>query len=117
VITCSNCTAVNGISSFPINSIPIYTWTATTGVWNSAGSDYRSVYSSKVVLASSGISINEGSGSSTTVSVDQSVVSLRVSVPANSSSTCTTGTFAASSSYYYFCISTNTWVRAALATF
>jgi hypothetical protein len=41
----------------------------------------------------------------------------RVAVPATSTSACAVGQEAASSTYFYACVATNTWVRAALSTF
>jgi len=43
-------------------------------------------------------------------------VGVRVSVPATSTSTGVVGQFSADSSWFYICTATNTWVRAALAT-
>jgi hypothetical protein len=43
-------------------------------------------------------------------------VGIRVAVPASASATGVAGTWAADASHFYYCSSTNTWVRAPLAT-
>lgn len=43
-------------------------------------------------------------------------IGVKVTVPSTASSTCVAGNWAADASYYYACTATNTWVRAALAT-
>jgi hypothetical protein len=48
--------------------------------------------------------------------VDATIVSLRTSVPPTSSTACAAGVWATDSSYYYLCVSLNSWRRAALAT-
>lgn len=50
-LTCaSGCVAVNPISAFPADSVPLWTWTVSAGVWNSSGgTDQRAFLSSKVV--------------------------------------------------------------------
>jgi hypothetical protein len=42
---------------------------------------------------------------------------IRVSAPASSGAACTTGQYATTSTFAYFCVANNTWVRAALSTF
>ena len=74
-ITCSTgCQAQTGISSFPINTIPIATWTATNGTWDAqGGSDWRAWLSTKVLNAGQGIVVIDTGGTST-VAVDATVV-------------------------------------------
>src|SRR6266478_2257713 len=43
VVTCSGCTSVTGITSFPSTSIPIWTWASTSGIWAGSGVDRRAV--------------------------------------------------------------------------
>ncbi len=113
----SGCTAQSGITSFPPDSIPLFTWSATSGTWDSAGGvDQRAVFSSKSILAGAGLTTTESSGK-TTVAVDSTLVGLHASVPANSGSACTTGAWAMDTSFYYICVSTNVWRRAALSSF
>ncbi len=112
----AGCTAQSGVTSFPADSIPLFTWSATGGTWDAAGGlDQRALLSSKSIVASTGLTSAESSGK-TVVTVDSTIVSLRTSVPATSSAACVTGTWATDSSYYYLCVSLNSWRRAALST-
>jgi hypothetical protein len=36
-VVCSGCTHVGSTTSYPIDAIPLWTWTATTGTWDSSG--------------------------------------------------------------------------------
>lgn len=56
-LSCSGlCVAVNGITAYPPDSIPIWTWTATSGTWDSSGgTDQRAFLSQKVVSCGSGL--------------------------------------------------------------
>lgn len=111
----SVCSAVSGISGFPVDSFPIAIWTASSGTWGS-GIDVRAPYGRDLVTTSSGLisSLIQGV---LTISADPSVISLRVAVPASSSVACTQGTWASDANYFYLCIATNTWKRTALSTF
>jgi len=112
----AGCVAQSGITAFPVDAIPLFTWSATSGIWNSGGGvDQRALLSSKSVLASTGLTSAESSGK-TVLTVDSTIVSLRTSVPPTSSTACATGSWATDSSYYYLCVSLNSWRRAALAT-
>jgi len=111
----AGCAAQSGITSFPADAIPLFTWSATSGAWDAAGGvDQRAVLSSKIVVASTGLTSTESSGK-TVVSVDSTVVSLRTSVPATSSSACAAGSWALDTSYYYVCVTLNSWRRVALS--
>ena len=116
--TCnSGCTAVTAVTAFPADSIPLFTWSATSGTWDATGgADRRAFLSSKSVLAGTGIITVEVSGK-TQLSADTSVIGLRVAAPATSSSACTTGSWATNGSFFYLCTATNVWGRAALSTF
>lgn len=48
--------------------------------------------------------------------VEGSVLATKVAVPASATAVGTVGQWAADASYYYVCVATNTWVRAALTT-
>jgi hypothetical protein len=114
------CTAVcavrNGVSAFPPGSIPLATVTATAGAWNGNGiTDYRGFLSAASIAAGSGIS-STVAGPTTTLSIDSSVVSLKVAAPASASTACTPGSWATDGGYYYLCVATNQWKRAALAS-
>jgi len=74
-ITCGgSCVAVPGVTGFPINSMPLYTWTAANAVWDSNGGvDLRGWLSANPVLGGAGIATVIAAGQ-TTVSVDGAVV-------------------------------------------
>lgn len=112
----AGCTAVSGVTDFPANSIPIATWTSNSGVWDpTGGMDRRAFQSNRFLVAGTGIITVESAGQ-TTVSVDQAQIGVRVSVPATATTTCTSGSWAADSSFFYICHSTNTWKRTAIST-
>lgn len=70
----SPCTAAAGVAAFPVNSIPLYTWSATGGAWDAGGGlDKRALLSGKIVSAGTGIATLD-TGSNTTVSVDSALV-------------------------------------------
>jgi hypothetical protein len=74
-ITCGgSCVAAPGVTGFPINSMPLYTWTAANALWDSNGGvDLRGWLSSNPVLGGAGIA-TVVAGGQTTVSVDSAVV-------------------------------------------
>ena len=112
----SGCIALSGVTAFPTDSIPLFTWTATGGTWDVSGHvDFRSFLAAKSVASGVGLLSTDVSGVAT-LSVDTTVVGLRVAVPATSSSSCTPGAWSADSSFYYVCVASNTWKRAGVAT-
>jgi len=54
----------------------------------------------------SGFSLTDGGGS----------CAVRVNAPSSAGANCTVGQYAATSTFFYVCVATNTWVRAALGT-
>jgi hypothetical protein len=80
-ITCSGCNSVAGVLSYPVNTIPIYTWTAVNGVWTT-GIDNRAMLSTKLFQASTGLTVVD-TGAQTTLGIDTAVVPTYVT--ANSS--------------------------------
>lgn len=116
--SCSTgCTAQSGVSGFPADAIPLFTWTATSGAWDaSGGTDQRAFLSSQVLASTTGIQITQTSGQNS-IGVDTTVVGLRVAVPSTSSASCVTGTWASDTNFYYVCVSANTWKRATLSSF
>jgi hypothetical protein len=73
-LSCSaGCTAVSGIAAFPVNSIPLFTWSATSNTWNPTGVDQRALLSAKTVSAGTGI-ITVEFGAQTQVAVDSATV-------------------------------------------
>jgi hypothetical protein len=117
-LTCSGCTYVSGVTSFPSNSIPLFSWTAIAGAFDAAGgTDFRAFMSAKNFISGMGMLITETAGSST-ISVDPSIVITQVLVaPATSIAPCTSGQFSTDSNYYYVCVATDTWKRVALNSF
>ncbi|HWB82787.1 MAG TPA: hypothetical protein VG675_01520 [Bryobacteraceae bacterium] len=74
-LTCSaGCAAQSGITGFPLNSVPLYTWTATSGTWDATGgADSRAFLSAKALTAGTGI-IAVDAGPQTTIAVDSATV-------------------------------------------
>ena len=110
------CVAQSGVTAFPIDSIPVFTWTVTNGVLDLlGGSDSRAFLSTKNVLPGTGLTTLENNGA-TLLSVDQAVVGLRFPAPATSATPCTTGSWATNGAFFYVCVSTNLWNRVALTS-
>ena len=125
-VTCSaGCTAVSGVTSFPADSIPLATWTATgttsdtppvPGKWDvDGGIDFRGFLSTKAIAAGAGLVSVELNGLAT-LSVDSTLYGARVGVPSTATTTCVSGSWAASTSYFYACVAENTWRRVAVAS-
>jgi hypothetical protein len=74
-LTCAlPCLAVAGVTAFPVNAIPLFTWTATSGTWDTAGaSDKRAFLSGKTLNAGTGI-VTLDTGSAMSISVDSAAV-------------------------------------------
>ncbi len=74
-VACSaGCIQQAGVTSFPANVIPIYSWTATNGSWDTAGGrDQRAFLSAKPISGGAGIIATEAPGQ-TTVAVDTGVI-------------------------------------------
>jgi hypothetical protein len=74
-VACSaGCTQQAGITSFPPNVLPVYTWTATNGTWDATGGhDERAFLDSKVLAGGQGIIVTEASNQST-LAVDNGVI-------------------------------------------
>jgi len=61
----SGCTVTTG-SAFPSDSVPIFTWTATSGTWDALGAtDNRAVLSSQVNLPGAGVNVTHAGGKDT----------------------------------------------------
>jgi hypothetical protein len=74
VAASAGCLAQPSVTAFPADSIPLYTWTATSGTWDALGGrDVRGWLSNKGISAGTGIATIE-SGGRTTVGVDSAVV-------------------------------------------
>lgn len=115
-LTCTTgCTAASGITQFPANSIPLATWTASSGTWGT-GTDLRSFFSIDNYIVGTGL-LSTLSSTSAQLSIDTSLVPTWVSAPASSGQTCTTNTLAKDTSYLYVCTAGGTWMRAAFAAY
>ena len=82
-LTCAGvCGAVSGITAFPVGSIPLYTWTATNGIWDtSGGSDKRAFLSTRSLGGGTGI-VALDTGTQTVVAVDSAIVPTYLAVSA-----------------------------------
>jgi len=115
-LTCgSGCVAQSGVTAFPVDSIPLWIWSATNGTWNPSGTDERAFLSAKSLISGLGIATTDQLGQ-TVVAIDPTVVGAQVAAPATSSSACTQGNWATDQSFFYLCVSNNAWKRAALST-
>ena len=116
VVCSSGCVAVAGITAFPSDSVPLFTWTATNGTWDAAGgTDRRAFQSTTNLSAGTGLLGTTASGR-TTLSIDPTLVGIWAPVPATSSSPCAQGAWSMNASYYYVCVATNSWLRVTLTT-
>lgn len=116
-VGCSGCISQGGVTAFPADAIPLFTWSATNGTWDANGGvDQRAFLSSKSLTVGVGITSTEISGK-TQLSADTSVIGLRTGAPGTSSTACTMGSWATDGSFFYLCTNTNVWMRAALSSF
>lgn len=114
-VTCTGC-VLEAATDFPADAVPLYRWTASSGTWDSnGGTDMRAFLSTRAIAAGNGVTIAEASGQ-VTIGIDPAVIANRVEVPASSATGCTSGGWAADTSYYYVCVADNTWRRLALST-
>jgi hypothetical protein len=115
-VSCNGCAAQSGVTSFPADSVPIATWSVTNGSLDpTGGQDFRAVLGTKNLIAGPGVTASDTNGN-TVVSVDTSLVSLRVAAPASSTSACQAGSWSFDSNYFYVCVTTNTWRRSQLSS-
>ena len=115
-LTCSaNCSLQDGVTSFPADSVPLYTWSATNGEWDlGGGADLRAFISAKPLQSGLGLTSTE-IGGKTVFEIDTALISLRTPVPASSNSACVPGSWAMDSSFLYLCAGPSAWRRVALA--
>jgi hypothetical protein len=112
-LTCAGCTAESGVTNFPPDVVPVAMWTASNGAW-AVQTDSRAFLSKDRANTGTGLTTTIGADYQT-ISVDASVVGLRTPAPASAGSSCTSGAWAADTSYYYICVATNTWRRIAIS--
>lgn len=93
VVCSSGCATAAGVAGFPVNSIPLFTWTALPTGWDAAGGhDSRAYLSSKILSAGTGMILVE-SGPQSTLGVDTTLIPTYTT----GASTLAFGTLAASS--------------------
>lgn len=109
------CVAQSGISAFPVNSLPLFIWSATSGQWAATGTNARAFLSGKTITAGAGLTATEVAGQ-TILSTDPAVVAMRVAAPATATSPCSPGAWSASSTFYYVCVGVDTWRRVGLVS-
>lgn len=115
-VACSSCSVQPGVTSFPQDSIAVETWPVTNGALNAAGGqDFRAMLGTKNVVAGQGIVTTDANGSAV-VSVDSTLIGLRVATPGSSTSACDAGSWSYDANYIYICTAPNTWRRAQLAS-
>ena len=116
-VTCgSGCTATPGVTGFPAGTIPLFTWTATNGTWDATGGvDWRAFQSTANVNTGGGL-LGTAANGVTTISIDPTMVGVRMPVPPSSASSCAQGSWASDTSFFYVCVASNTWRRGALTT-
>jgi hypothetical protein len=121
-LACGNCTVQSGVTGFPSDALPLYTWTATwitsqPAVFDAnGGEDQRALLSAGKTIAPGVGLIAADVGPTTTVALDTTVVGLRVAVPATATSACDSGSWAADASYLYICFQANSWRRVAVTS-
>jgi hypothetical protein len=82
LICAGGCGAVSGVTTFPVGSIPLFTWTATSGLWDiSGGVDKRAFLSTRSLGSGTGI-VALDTGTQTVVAVDSATVPTYLSVAA-----------------------------------
>lgn len=90
---CTGCVAVPGTTGFPADSIPLYSWVAPNGTWESSGTDRRSWISRNTIQGGTGI-VTVEAGGQTSIAVDGTVVptylrnSVSLDFPLITSNTC-----------------------------
>jgi hypothetical protein len=73
-LSCTGCTAASGITGFPPNAVPLFTWLAVNNTWYTGGpTDFRAFLGSQNLTAGTGITV-ANSGSTMLVGVDTAVV-------------------------------------------
>ncbi len=115
-LTCSGlCNAQSGITSFPSDAIPLFSWHATNGTWDPTGSDERAFIGSKDIYVGPGLTATETSGH-TTVAADPTLIALYTTPPGASTNACAAGYWSSDANFYYICIAQNTWRRVPISS-
>ena len=66
-VTCSGCTVATGVQSFPWDAIPLFRWSASSGVWESVGTDLNASLRREVLVAGENITLAQN-GDATIIS-------------------------------------------------
>jgi hypothetical protein len=115
-VACTGCAAQSGITSFPPDAVLLGTWSVTNGSLDlNGGQDFRAPLGTKNVVAGPGIAATDTNGAAV-LSVDTTLVGLRVSVPPLSTSACQVGSWSYDANFMYVCVASNSWRRAPLAS-
>ncbi len=111
-LSCSAaCVASPGITGFPADAVPVAIWAATNGAWAATGGDVRAVLNKDFIRI--GLGLISVSGNYQQISVDQTIVPTRVTVPPTSTSSCVSSSWAADTAFLYICVAPSTWRRVA----
>lgn len=87
-LTCnSGCTAASGVTAFPVGSIPLASWSATSGTWGT-GTDLRALLAIDNYIAGAGLQAAVGPNS-TQLNVDPTLVLERGAISGTGSTLCT----------------------------
>jgi predicted nucleic acid binding AN1-type Zn finger protein len=70
-VTCSGCTVATGVQSFPWDAIPLFRWSASSGVWESVGTDLNASLRREVLVAGENITLAQN-GDATIISATPS---------------------------------------------
>src|SRR6476646_10080252 len=70
-VTCSGCTVATGVQSFPWDAIPLFRWSASSGVWESVGTDLNAPLRREVLVAGENITLAQN-GDATIISATAS---------------------------------------------
>lgn len=76
-LSCSTgCTVISGVSAFPADSIPQFTWSTANGKWADAGTDLQALTRRDVLIAGENISlIRNGDHTTISASIGQAALS------------------------------------------
>lgn len=72
-LSCTNCILASGVTGFPPDSLPLYTWSASNGQWLPTGSDLRAALARTVVRTGLGL-VAVDDGFTRQISIDATVV-------------------------------------------
>ena len=117
VLTCTNCSAVNG-NQFPYNTAPLFVWSSSqAGVWDSVGLiDLRDIPMGSPTFLSGANTIVSVGPNGVAYSVDTTSIPVFVTPPATSTTPCSPQQFSYDGTYFYFCTAPKVWKRLVWST-